>query len=132
MSNSVLDASALLAYLRDEPGALQVEVALTQGAAMSAVNWAEVLSKVAEVDQPQTLVEAMRNQGILGQQLQIYGFSAEDALAIAVLRPLTKSVGLSLADRACLALAKRLGVDALTADRVWADVETGVTVQLIR
>jgi ribonuclease VapC len=99
---------------------------------MSAVNWAEVLSKVAEVDQPQTLVEAMRDQGILGQQLQIYGFSAEDALAIAVLRPLTKSVGLSLADRACLALAKRLGVDALTADRVWADVETGVTVQLIR
>jgi ribonuclease VapC len=132
MSHSVLDASALLAYLRDEPGALPVEVALTQGAAMSAVNWAEVLSKVAEVDQPQALVEAMRNQGILGQQLQIYGLSAEDALAIAELRPLTQSVGLSLADRACLALVKRLGVAALTADRVWADVETGVTVQLIR
>jgi ribonuclease VapC len=132
MSHSVLDASALLAYLRDEPGALPVEAALTQGAAMSAVNWAEVLSKVADVDQPQTLVEAMRNQGILGQQLQIYGFSAEDALAIAELRPLTKSVGLSLADQACLALAKRLGVAALTADRVWADVETGVTVQLSR
>ncbi len=94
MSNSVLDASALLAYLRDEPGALLVEVALANGAAMSAVNWAEVLSKVAEVDQPQTFIEAMRNQGILGQQLQIHGFSTEDALVIALLRPLTKSIGL--------------------------------------
>jgi ribonuclease VapC len=132
MSNSVLDASALLAYLRDEPGALLVEVALANGAAISAVNWAEVLSKVAEVDQPQTLIEAMRHQGILGQQLQIYEFSAEDALAIALFRPLTKSIGLSLGDRACLALAQRLGVAALTADRIWAEVDTGVIVQVIR
>jgi ribonuclease VapC len=132
MSNSVLDASAFLAYLRDEPGALVVETALANGAAMSAVNWAEVLSKISEVDTPQTLIQEMRNQGVLDQQLQIYEFSKEDALEVALLRPLTKSIGLSLGDRACLSLSKRLGVPALTADRIWAQVATGIIVQVIR
>lgn len=132
MSNSVLDASAFLAYLRDEPGALIVETALANGAAMSAINWAEVLSKVAEVNMPQTLIQEMRNQGILGQQLQIYEFSEEDALEVALLRPLTKNIGLSLGDRACLALAKRLDVNALTADRIWVQVGTDIIVQVIR
>jgi ribonuclease VapC len=132
MSSCVLDASAMLAYLRDEPGALLVEAALMNGAAMSSVNWAEVLSKVAEVENPQTLVQTMKTQGVLGQQLQIHEFSGEDALAIAVLRPMTKSVGLSLGDRACLALAQRLGLPAMTADRIWQQVQIGVVVQLIR
>ena len=132
MSNSVLDASAFLAYLRDEPGALVVETALANGTAMSAVNWAEVLSKVAEVDTPQTLIQEMRTQGSLDQKLQIYAFSEEDALEVALLRPLTKNIGLSLGDRACLALAKRLGVPALTADRVWTQVRTDTVVQVIR
>jgi ribonuclease VapC len=132
MSSCVLDASAMLAYLRDEPGALLVEAELMNGAAMSSVNWAEVLSKVAEVENPQTLVQTMKTQGVLGQQLQIHEFSDEDALAIAVLRPMTKSVGLSLGDRACLALAQRLGLPAMTADRVWQQVQIGVVVQLIR
>ncbi len=132
MSSCVLDASAVLAYLRDEPGALLVEAALANGAAMSSVNWAEVLSKVAEVDNPQRLVQTMKDQGVLGQQLQIHEFSAEDALAIAVLRPITKSIGLSLGDRACLALAQRLGLPAMTADRIWQQVQIGVVVQLIR
>jgi ribonuclease VapC len=99
---------------------------------MSSVNWAEVLSKVAEVENPQTLVQTMKTQGVLDQQLQIHEFSAEDALAIAVLRPMTKSVGLSLGDRACLALAQRLGLPAMTADRIWQQVQIGVVVQLIR
>jgi ribonuclease VapC len=111
---------------------LVVETALANGAAMSAVNWAEVLSKISEVDTPQTLIQEMRNQGVLDQQLQIYEFSKEDALEVALLRPLTKSIGLSLGDRACLSLAKRLGVAALTADRIWAQVETGIIVQIIR
>jgi ribonuclease VapC len=132
MSNSVLDASAFLTYLRDEPGALVVEAALANGAAMSAVNWAEVLSKVAEVDTPQALIKEMRNQGVLDRQLQIYEFSEEDAVEVALLRPLTKSIGLSLGDRACLSLAKRLDVSALTADRIWAQVNTGIIVQVIR
>lgn len=49
-----------------------------------------------------------------------------------MLRPLTKASGLSLADRACLALAKRLDIPALTADRDWADLNLGIAVQLIR
>jgi ribonuclease VapC len=111
---------------------LVVETALANGAAMSAVNWAEVLSKISEVDTPQTLIQEMRNQGVLDQQLQIYEFSKEDALEVALLRPLTKSIGLSLGDRACLSLAKRLGVPTLTADRIWAQVETDIIVQVIR
>ena len=55
-----------------------------------------------------------------------------DCLEIARLRPLTKARGLSLADRACLALARRLEIPVLTADRDWADLNLGVTVQLIR
>ena len=55
-----------------------------------------------------------------------------DCIEIALLRPLTKASGLSLADRACLALAKRLDIPALTADRDWADLNLGITVQLIR
>lgn len=55
-----------------------------------------------------------------------------DCIEIALLRPLTKASGLSLADRACLALAKRLDIPALTADRDWADLNLGIAVQLIR
>ena len=55
-----------------------------------------------------------------------------DCIEIALLRPLTKASGLSLADRACLALAKRLDIPVLTADRSWADLNLGVAAQLIR
>lgn len=55
-----------------------------------------------------------------------------DCIEIALLRPLTKARGLSLADRACLALARRLNVPVVTADREWADLNLGVIVQLIR
>lgn len=54
------------------------------------------------------------------------------AEAAARLRPATRHAGLSLADRACLALARRLGVPAVTADRAWGDLDVGVEVRLIR
>ena len=133
MSSSVLDASAFLAYLRDEPGALVVENALTQRACISVVNWAEVLSKVADVgEDPEALALHLKNEGLLGNSLEIIPLTEEDALVVAQLRPLTKTSGLSLGDRACLALGKRLRLPIFTADRTWASLNLAVQVQLIR
>ena len=133
MSSSVLDASAFLAYLRDEPGASVVENALTQRACISIVNWAEVLSMVADVgEDPEALALHLENEGLLGNNLEIIPLTEEDALLLAQLRPLTKTSGLSLGDRACLALGMRLKLPVFTADRTWASLNLAVQVQLIR
>src|SRR5581483_6958269 len=101
----VLDASALLCLLRAEPGSDAVSEAASYGAWISAVNWAEVLSKLAvEGIPPDVVARQLTELGWLGQALQVVPL--DDALArdVARLRPLTRSLGLSLADRACLAL----------------------------
>ncbi len=132
MNRSVLDASALLAYLNDEPGADVVEKALAAGSAIGTVNWAEVLSKAMETGiAPETLATELEKRGILGNTLDVLPLTIEDSMEIARLRPLTKSCGLSLGDRACLALGKRLRIPILTADRIWAEVP-GVHVTVIR
>ncbi|MDX6650044.1 MAG: hypothetical protein QOJ97_1995 [Solirubrobacteraceae bacterium] len=132
-ARAVLDASALLAWLQDEPGAQLVDTALAAGAAMSAVNWAEVLSKAAEAGQdPDALAARLTDEGLLGGLVEVLPLEAADAPLIARLRPLTRSAGLSLADRACLALAQRLGLEAVTAERAWAGLELGVSVRVIR
>ncbi len=128
----MLDAPALLAYLQDEPGASVVEQSMHQGVYISAVNWAEVLSKVAEVGDPNTLIQYWRNQGWLDDKIKVEPLCMDDALAIAALRPITRSCGLSLGDRACLALGQRLGLPVLTTDRAWATVSIAVTIQVLR
>jgi len=129
----VLDASALLAYLNEEPGAEAVEAALGQGAVIGAANWAEVLSKVAESGgNPETLSEALKARGLLGQALRVLALLPEDALSIANLRPMTKVLGLSLGDRACLALGLRLGQAVLTTDRDWQRLSLNVEVRVVR
>ncbi len=97
------------------------------------MNWAEVLSKVAQDGGDPIALEAdYRERGFLGLALTIEGVTEADCVQIARLRPLTARQGLSLADRACLVLAARLGVPALTTDRVWADADVNTEVQLIR
>lgn len=129
----VLDASALLAYLNDEAGAQVVEEALIRGAAISAVNLAEVLSKLSEAGkQPDEVSEALERRGFLGRTLAVFPVTTEDALVIANLHRRTKVHGLSLGDRACLALARRLQVRALTTDRIWSRLKVAVKVELIR
>lgn len=131
----VLDASAFLAYLQGERGADLVHRALAHGCTMSAVNWAEVLSKVAELGKPaHELVATLERRQLLGAALRIIPFDGEDAASVADLRPLTLHLGLSLGDRACLALGKRLGSPILTTDRAWSQIDRSleVEVRLIR
>jgi PIN domain nuclease of toxin-antitoxin system len=130
---AVLDASALLAHLNDEVGADVVEDALVDGSVMSAANLAEVLSKLAEVgEEPEKVYETLLQQGLLGGRLAIEPLTPNDAVIIAELHRKTRSHGLSLGDRACLALATRLQVPALTADRSWTGLGVGIRIKTIR
>ncbi len=129
MTSCVLDASALLALLLGEPGADKVKAAL-DGSLMSTVNVAEVVSHYAKLGATRQDIEAML------RSLPIRWFPLNTALSseAGMLRPITLEGGLSLGDRCCLALAKREGLPALTAERRWPLIaETaGVTVELIR
>lgn len=133
MSRLVLDASSLIAYFQDEPGADVVAASIREGAVISAANWAEVLSKGAEAgDDPLMVVERLTAQGLSGGDLHVFPVTDEDAIVIAQLRPLTRAYGLSLGDRACLALGIRLQLPVVTTDRAWATLGLSVNVRAIR
>ncbi len=133
MSKVVLDASAMLAYLFDEDGADFVETALNDDACMGAINWAEVLSKVEDKGHSSNnLTRTLTEQGLLGNSLTILDTTENDAQLIAQLRLQTKQLGLSLGDRACLALGMRLKIPILTADTVWNDLSLDLLIQQIR
>ena len=127
MSNVVLDASALLVLLKDEPGHAEVAAALG-GAAISAVNLAEVAGKLTERGMP---IEAAR-EALVGLGLDVHAFELEDALAVGRLRGETRDAGLSLGDRACFVLAMKLERPVLTSDRAWTSLKLGVPVRLVR
>jgi PIN domain nuclease of toxin-antitoxin system len=131
--SSVLDASALLAYLRDEQGAELVAGAIAEGAAISTVNLTEVLSRAADRGgDPVGLARQMRDRGLLDGAISIEPFTTEDAIEVARLRPATREQGLSLGDRACIALASRLDLPALTADTAWSQLDLAVELHQIR
>lgn len=133
MPAAVLDASALLAYLRDERGAEVVADAIAGGAAISTVNLAEVLSRAADRGgDPSRLTRQMTERGLLDGAISIEPLTTGDAVEVARLRPLTREHGLSLGDRACLALARRLRLPALTADTVWSQLDLDVELRQIR
>lgn len=122
-----------MAVLHAEDGASVVIEAIGEGAAVSVVNWAEVLSKLAEAGKdPEVAAAELRRAEGSRRALSIEPLTAADCVAVARLRPVTRRQGLSLADRACLALAERLGVPALTADRKWLEADVAAEVQLIR
>jgi ribonuclease VapC len=132
---SVLDASALLALLQDEPGAPAVVEAIEAGTAISTVNLSEVLAKLTERgEQVRSTVVAIRNVVDRAEGgLRIEAFTEEDAIEAADLRPRSTKQGLSFGDRACLALAARFEVSAVTTDSAWRDLPAvGVGVKLIR
>lgn len=125
----MLDASALLALLLGEAGGDTVEAVL-DGAVVGVVNLAEVVSHYAKLGGSRDDIEAML------RPLPIHITPADAALAYeaGLLRPVTLERGLSLGDRFCLALSKREGTRALTADRRWSEISAaaGVEVELIR
>lgn len=124
---AVIDASALLALLQSEPGAERVAEALSE-AAISAVNLSEVVAKLNErgFDREQAA------STLASLALNIVDFDSAQALEAGMLRQPTCARGLSLGDRACLALAARRRVCALTTDRAWADLAIGIDVTVIR
>lgn len=124
---TAVDASALLAFLFREPGGDAVATAI-DGGLLSAVSLSEVLGRFARDGHDAHLVG--RRLSTTG--LEVVPFTAEDAALAASLRPKTDPLGLSLGDRACLALALVRGVPALTADRQWAGLDVGVEIRLIR
>ena len=129
MTHVVLDASAILALLKGERGASKVAGVIAD-ASVCAVNQAEVISHFVHLGAPLEDIRAM-----LGA-LPYIVVPADDALAweAGSLRSMTASAGLSLGDRFCLALAKRLGVATYTANKAWRDIasEAGVKVVLVR
>ena len=125
--NPVLDASALLTYLHKELGWSEVH-AVVGGSCIGAVNWCEVAQKAKRKG-----LDVEKARGLLDELgLRIIPFSAEQAEATAHLWEITRRHGLSLADRACLALAMERQAPVLTADRVWAELGLDVDIRLIR
>jgi len=129
----VLDASALLAYLGDETGAELVADAIADGATISTLNLAEALSTLAtRGEDPLGVLSALTDRGLLDGAITVEPFTTADAAETARLRPLTRSAGLSLADRACLAVARRVAAPVLTADQAWSSLGLDVDVRAIR
>jgi ribonuclease VapC len=127
MSKWVLDASALLAFLNKEPGHERVEQEIFN-AIVSAVNISETIAKLMEVGMPEKEIEL-----VLGYlSCEVKSFELDDAIACAKLRQITRHLGLSLGDRACLALAVQLGLPVLTADRAWSSLSLGIPIEVIR
>lgn len=127
MIEAVFDASVPIAIFRDEPFDGRIPD-LIESAVMSAVNVAEVWTKVHEYG----LTHAPRVEAFFDLLLRIEPFTASQARLTADLRRSTRHVGLSLGDRACLALAIEMGAEVYTAERRWSQVEVGCKVHLIR
>jgi PIN domain nuclease of toxin-antitoxin system len=129
VSSVVLDASAVLVFLHGEPGSPRVFDFLSSGDCLiSAVNLSEVVARLSDRGGSDTAIT-----GILDDlQVSVRPFDESDAKFAGLLRRTTGSAGLSLGDRACLALARRLGLPAVTADRAWADIRMGVDIEVVR
>jgi ribonuclease VapC len=129
LSSCILDASAVLAILRREAGREQlISLLRSEEAAASAVNLSEVVAKLSEDGIPSEeipeLVERLR--------LEVIPFDADLAYRAGFLRPLTRRLGLSLGDRACLATAQQLTLPVYTGDRSWASLQLGIPVHVFR
>ena len=128
----VLDASAILAFLLDEPGRERVARALEGTAAVSALNWAEVMARLIDLggDSDDIAARALLSTG--SGTVEVVPFGDGEARESARLRARTRSLGLSLADRAALALAMSRRLPVLTADRVWRSLRLPVKIEVIR
>lgn len=129
MTDVVLDSSAFLALINGEPGSATV-AALLDDAVISSVNYAEVVTKI--VDRGASMEDTRRELAVI--DIPVIDFDTPLAERAGGLRTDTRRHGLSLGDRACLALAEREGAVAVTTDKVWEQAvrTTGIAVQVIR
>lgn len=129
MTAAVLDASALLALVLGEPGGDKVQSILSD-CAMTAVNLGEVVGHFARIGSSEADIRLMLDP------LPFLRVALDEELAFmaGLMLPATRRAGLSFGDRACLALASKLGIRALTADRAWRQVgrAVGVEIEVIR
>lgn len=128
MSSSVLDASAVLAFILDEPVQVDPAAIIGEGAAISTVNLSEVLARLLTLGFAPDDAEAATDSLLL----DVTAFTEAQARAAARLRRDTDALGLPLGDRACLALGRALGRPVYTADRSWAELRIGCDIRLIR
>lgn len=127
----VLDASAVLAWILREPGAERVRSLMQTGDCLiSSVNAAEVVTRLADGTRP----EASLREVIAHIEAQCVPFDAHHATEAGLLRPATRHLGLSLGDRACLALARLTKAVVITADRPWLELAQplGLAIECIR
>lgn len=128
MSTVVFDTSAVIALLRGEPGAGMVAGQVGQ-AAMSAVNLQELVKALILRGLALPVIEEMVQE----LRLDLHAHDREAAFAAAQLTEATRQHGSGLGDRSCMALAIKLGIPALTTDRVWAKLKIpGLTVEVVR
>jgi PIN domain nuclease of toxin-antitoxin system len=127
MIELVLDASVVIAYLQSEPGSEQAGAALGRGV-ISAINLAEVAQKLVKLGEDDLNVRL----ALRALPCSIAEFDGAQAIEAGLLLRTTATKGLSLGDRACLALAKARRLPAVTADRAWTSLDLGVEVVLIR
>jgi ribonuclease VapC len=123
----VLDASALLCLLQEEKGSERVAEALPD-AMIGAVNYSEVVAKLVEVGLSDVMVDGLMDK----LQLRVIPFDRIQARLAGALRAATRKLGLSLGDRACLALAAVEGATALTCERIWTKFEAPCKVETLR
>ena len=124
----VIDSSALLALTRGERGYETVQELLhSEECAISSVNMAEVGTKLVEYGLPSNELPRLVNQF----QIDVIDFNIEQSILSAQLRPLTRAAGLSLGDRACLALTKLMQGIAVTTDQAWQDIRISADVKVL-
>ncbi len=130
MNRVVLDASALLAILNGEPGAdaFTRQSSLLQNSVMSAVNVAEAYGKLVGIG----VDSEDAWEAVSGPIPEIAEFDREQAKIAGGLVPQTRSLGLSLGDRACLALGLTLKAPIYTADRAWKNLKLKISIHVIR
>jgi PIN domain nuclease of toxin-antitoxin system len=127
MSKYVLDASALLTVLNEEPGKERVEAILSQ-AVVSTVSVAETIGKL--LDAGMTEQDSKTSLELLN--LEVVDFDLEMARTAGALKSTTKALGLSLGDRCCLALGLARNQGVVTADRSWSKLKLAIDVEVLR
>ena len=127
MAEWVLDASAVLAGLRNETGGDRVLPVMGMSL-LGAVNLAEIATRLLDLGISAADIDGLPER----LRCEVVPFDEDLALSVGRLRVQTRHFGLSLGDRACLALAQREGLPVLTGDQAWAALDVGVEVVLIR